>query len=393
MLKLFGEISVETFLEEYWQKKPLLVRGAFPSIANLISPEELAGLSLEEGTNSRLIIRQGEEWSIENGPFLESRFEELPTENYTLLVQEVDQYHSDVLRLKRHFRFLPDWRVDDVMVSFATPQGGVGPHVDHYDVFLIQGLGRRKWQISSRVKEDPEYLPNLGIKIMKDFQPTQEWVLEPGDMLYLPPMVPHNGEALDACMTYSVGFRAPSKDEILSAWLESYCLSLSDHDRYEDGNSLEVPRNPGQITAKALEHVTEWLTSIPKDSESVARWFGKLVTEPKRQNSTSEVSNYLAQGVKDEAIDEFRAILNAGSSLEWSENVRVAYFPTNESILFFVGGELLELHSSFLPIVEQLSNKTMIEKSSFDSWTEIEGSEELLAALHYLGILQIWEES
>lgn len=391
MVRIFGEISTEEFLGEYWQKKPLLVRGAFPAAAEILDPEELAGLSLEDGTTSRLIIQNGKNWTVEHGPFPESRFQNLPGENYTLLVQEVDHYHSDVLRLKRYFRFLPDWRLDDVMVSYAASGGGVGPHVDHYDVFLIQGSGRRKWQIGQRLFEEPDYVPEYELKIMKDFQVTEEWVLEPGDMLYLPPMVPHNGIALEPCMTYSVGFRAPAKEEILTAWIEAYCKELSAHDRYQDSLTLKPTVHPGELTADALQSVARWLGDIPRDQDSMAQWFGRLVTEPKRQNSSSEISNYIAIGVSDVAIETFHSALENFEELEWAESVRLAFYQASDSVFLFVDGELLELHSSFLPIIKHLSIARNIDQATFKSWSNIEGAEELLAAFHHLGILQVIE--
>jgi 50S ribosomal protein L16 3-hydroxylase len=175
------------FLRETWQKKPLLIRNAWSSWSNPLEPDELAGLACEERIESRLVIQSADGWKLEHGPMPEERFRKVGRNPWTLLVQAVDHHVPAVAALLEPFRFLPNWRVDDVMVSYAVDGGGVGAHFDQYDVFLVQGLGTRRWQIGGRCDEATELLPHNDLRLLAAFEPTEEWVLEPGDMLYVPP--------------------------------------------------------------------------------------------------------------------------------------------------------------------------------------------------------------
>ena len=215
--KHFLGLPVARFLGEYWQKKPLLIRQAFPNYQPPLTPEDLAGLACEEAALSRLVVhdRKKDSWTLRNGPFAEAEFPKLGKKDWTLLVQDMDKWDRDVRALLAHFRFLPAWRVDDIMISFAAPGGSVGPHVDQYDVFLLQAQGHRRWQIDTDPHAPCGFRPDVELKLLQKFTPSHEWLLEPGDMLYLPPGMPHHGEAVDACMTFSVGMRAPSQAELI----------------------------------------------------------------------------------------------------------------------------------------------------------------------------------
>ena len=268
------------FLGDYWQRHPLLVRGAFSPWRDLLSPEDLAGLACEELALARLVslTRERGDWQVEQGPFEESRFPALPERDWTLLVQDVDKWDADVAALLAAFSFLPRWRLDDVMVSFAAPGGSVGAHTDHYDVFLIQGRGRRRWQIDARPGAPLAMQEGQTLKLLQHFQPSHDWVLEPGDMLYLPPEIPHFGEALEACMTFSIGLRAPSDAELLA--------DLADH-LSEQGDGLErfgdpgraPARDPGLIDAESLTRLRGRLrTAVELDDQALAAWFGGMIT-------------------------------------------------------------------------------------------------------------------
>ena len=216
-------MAPETFLRDYWQKQPLLVRNAFPSYQSPIAPEDLAGLACEEGTLSRLVAHDPvtDGWMVRHGPFPEDLFPTLPRHDWTLLVQDVDKWDADVASVIDAFAFLPRWRLDDVMVSFAAPGGSVGAHVDQYDVFLVQAHGRRRWQVDSRPGAPLEFRNDVELRLLRTFEPDHDWVLGPGDMLYLPPGVPHHGVAEDACLTFSVGMRAPSAAELLGDFVDT----------------------------------------------------------------------------------------------------------------------------------------------------------------------------
>ncbi|HET7300157.1 MAG TPA: cupin domain-containing protein, partial [Oleiagrimonas sp.] len=182
-------MPVEQFLRDYWQKRPLLIRQAFPDFELPLTPDDLGGLGCEDSALSRLIEhdRNDDRWTVHTGPLDEALFERLPDYDWTLLVQDVDKWDADVAKLLEHFHFLPSWRVDDVMVSYAEDGGGVGAHVDQYDVFLLQGMGRRRWSIDARPNPPTAFRDDVELKILRDFAPSHTWTLEPGDMLYLPP--------------------------------------------------------------------------------------------------------------------------------------------------------------------------------------------------------------
>ena len=215
---LFGGRTIQDFLQNYWQKRPLLVRGALPGFSSPITPEALMGLACEEHANARIVLESNGQypWEVRYGPFDEEDFLELPESGWTVLVQEVDRYVAEVQDLLASVRFVPNWRLEDVQVSYAAPRGNAGPHVDSYDVFLLQGMGQREWAIGG--VPEPEDVPmqeDLDLSLLKEFKAASRWVLGPGDMLYLPPRYAHLGIALGPCLTYSIGFRAPEKGTLV----------------------------------------------------------------------------------------------------------------------------------------------------------------------------------
>ena len=296
-----------TFLRDYWQKKPLLVRQAFPGFVSPITPEDLAGLACEEAALSRVVLhdRRRDRWELRTGPFAETDFPALPDHDWTLLVQDVDKWDADVRALLAAFRFLPSWRLDDVMVSFAAPGGSVGAHVDQYDVFLLQAHGHRRWQIDSRPGAPTAFRPDVELKLLRDFQPDHDWVLAPGDMLYLPPGVPHHGVAEDACLTFSVGMRAPSQAELVADFAEELAALLPDERRYGDAG-LAPPADPHEIDDAAFARVRDALAPLrDMDDAAMRRWFGRFITQyrsagelprPPRPPTPAAVETALAGG-------------------------------------------------------------------------------------------------
>jgi 50S ribosomal protein L16 3-hydroxylase len=269
------------FLRDHWQKCPCLIRSAWPGWTNPLTPDELAGLACEDHVESRLIEQRRKTLKVEPGPLPEDRFGRLGKRQWTLLVQAVDHHVPQVAALIEPFRFIPDWRIDDVMVSYAADGGGVGAHFDHYDVFLIQGLGRRRWQVGGLCDNDTELLPHDELRLLANFEPTDEWVLEPGDILYVPPRFAHNGVAVgDDCMTYSVGFRAPARSELIAHWCDHLLSALDDDDRYADPD-LGVAGDPEEITAPAIDRLHAMVLDKMADRDAFARWFAAHVTTPK----------------------------------------------------------------------------------------------------------------
>jgi 50S ribosomal protein L16 3-hydroxylase len=275
---LLGGLSPRAFLREHWQKKPLLIRGAFPGFAGLLSPEDLMNLARRDDAQSRLVHQQRHRWQVSHGPFTPQSFLRLPSARWTLLVQDVNHFLPSARELLLKFNFIPHARLDDLMVSYATAGGGVGPHFDSYDVFLLQGMGRRRWQISAQ--QDRTLIADAPLKILLNFVPDQEWLLEPGDMLYLPPGYAHNGIAEERCMTYSVGFRAPAYQELMTQFL----VHLEDHSEidglYHDPD-LAWQRHPARISRAMLRQTGMVLKKIRWRSSDIERFLGTYLTEPK----------------------------------------------------------------------------------------------------------------
>ena len=327
-----GDLSLETFLAEYWQKKPLLIRQALPGIKPPIAADALAGLACEEEVESRLIIHnpENDQWDLTHGPFAEAKFSDLPKTHWTLLVQAVDHWVPAAADFLSQFYFIPSWRVDDLMISYSGDKGGVGPHYDNYDVFLVQVSGRRQWDVGGLYDESSARRPDTPVKILTEWEPEQSWILEPGDLLYVPPRVGHRGVAVgDDCMTCSVGFRAPSHRDLLLDYPEYIGERLSEEIRYADPNLLPQD-NPGQITSEAVQNVQKILTQYVQDQESLAQWFGRYMTSPKYQDEETTMEEY--------RLDDVRQHLAAGGSLIKNEGSRFAYQDHEKKVWLFVDG-------------------------------------------------------
>lgn len=275
---ILGDLTADQFLAEYWQKKPLLIRNAIPNFEPPIDGDDLAGLSLEAEVESRLVI--GDDWALEHGPFEESRFASLPEQNWSLLVQGVDLWVPEVADLLSSFDFLPSWRVDDIMVSYAEDGGNVGPHFDYYDVFLIQGEGQRHWQIGQHCSEADLHTDSTALKILKNLEVSDEWTLNPGDMLYLPPKIAHHGVAIGQCTTFSVGFRAPAATEMLDD-LATELLSRDITPNHLQDPPLNAAMANEPISGAYIQQVKELLQQTLDDEQMLGEWFAQFMTEPK----------------------------------------------------------------------------------------------------------------
>jgi 50S ribosomal protein L16 3-hydroxylase len=323
------------FLRDTWQQKPLLIRNPWRAWKNPLDPDDLAGLACEDHVESRLIVQKPKTWKVEPGPIPETRFGKLGKAPWTLLVQAVDHHVPDVAALIVPFRFIPNWRIDDVMVSYASDGGGVGPHFDQYDVFLVQGLGTRRWQIGGLCDDDTELLPHDDLRLLANFEVTEEWLLEPGDMLYVPPRFAHNGVAVgDDCMTYSIGFRAPSRSELIAHYVDDVLAGLSDDDRYGDAG-LVAQANPGEITADALARLHAMVLEKLADRDAFARWFGGYNSTPKYPDIDWAPE---AAG----SVEELRARLAAGEALHRNPASRFSFVRQGDGVLMFVDGATFE---------------------------------------------------
>ena len=266
-------------MRRHWQRSALLVRGAFPRLRDPLSPREVMALASSRDAVSRLVVRRGSQWSVEHGPIAASRFKQLPRRDWTVLVQDANHVSRGADALLASFDFVPHARIDDVMVSYAVPGGGVGPHVDSYDVFLLQGKGRRRWQVSRQ--KDHASVPGLELKILERFTPDEEWILEAGDMLYLPPGIAHNGIAESECLTWSIGFRAPSDRDFAAGFLDFLDERIEPRGRYRDPGARPAAR-PGEIPAAMVGHVARVIERSVRWSPGAIRDFtGCYLSEPK----------------------------------------------------------------------------------------------------------------
>jgi len=265
-------------MRRHWQREPLLVRGAFPGFRDPLSPREVLALAASPEASSRLVRRRGSSWSLEHGPFSPSRFKQLPRRDWTVLVQDVNHASDRADALLARFDFVSHARIDDVMVSHAAPGGGVGPHVDSYDVFLVQGAGRRRWQISRQ--GDHSFVPGLDLRILERFVPEEEWVLEAGDMLYLPPGVAHDGVAESECLTWSIGFRAPADRELAAAFLDFVHERLALEGQYADPGA-PAAEHPAEIPGAMMEHAARAVAAITWSPAEVREFAGRYLSEPK----------------------------------------------------------------------------------------------------------------
>lgn len=276
--RLLGGLSIRAFLERHWQKQPLLVRNAMPDFAGIVDRSAMIELACGDGCESRLVLRQGHRWSVEHGPFERKRLVRLPRNNWTLLLQGLDKVLPDARKLLAQFDFIPYSRLDDLMVSYAPDGGGVGPHFDSYDVFLLQGPGQRHWRVGKPA--DRVLLENAPLKILKRFSPDGQCLLRAGDMLYLPPAFAHDGVALGASYTYSIGFRAPSHRELMSQFLIFLEENLAVEGRYADPDLVAQDR-PAQIGAGMIAETQRLLGTIRWERRDVVEFLGRYLTEPK----------------------------------------------------------------------------------------------------------------
>jgi 50S ribosomal protein L16 3-hydroxylase len=359
-----GNMPLETFLSEYWQKKPLVIRSGLPDLESPIAPDVLAGLACEEGVESRLLI-QGEsdrDWELKHGPFNDEIFSQLPESHWTLLVQAVDHWIPEAGNLLKLFDFIPRWRMDDLMISYASDGGGVGPHFDNYDVFLIQTSGKRKWEIGGIYDETAPLRPDMPVSVLREFKAIETWALEAGDILYLPPGVGHNGIAEgNDCMTCSVGFRAPSHSEILREYTDYIGVNLGEALRYEDPD-LVAQENTGEITQQTLEKIQLILRKYIEDKELISQWFGRFVTTPKYQQADpldSEDSENTC------SIEDLKSHLASGGILVRNESSRYAFEVKDDKNILFVDGTCIDSINDTNELIEILCTEIELSDESF----------------------------
>jgi len=343
-MQFLGGLTPGQFLAEYWQKKPLLIKGALPGFTSPVRPVELRRLAQKDDVIARLILEEGGEypWELRDGPFTARELATLPKTKWALLVQEVDKHHEGARALLEPLSFIPQWRIDDVMVSLAPADSGVGAHIDHYDVFLLQGLGRRRWRIGDAPVPPGEegVFEDRDVSVLRDFRWTHEYILEPGDMLYLPPRVAHEGTALDECITISLGFRAPSQRDVVAEFADYLAPRIPEHAFYSDPG-LTPTDAPGLVDEQAISRLRALLLEALQDEDAFRSWALSSLTSARRVVFEDEWDDDEDEPLAEEDLLD---ALREGAPLVRVAGLRIAYtvLPDGFTVLG-VGGRTYRL--------------------------------------------------
>ncbi|MCH9643835.1 MAG: cupin domain-containing protein [Gammaproteobacteria bacterium] len=388
----FTDINLDTFLRDYWQKKPVVLKQAMSDFASPLSAEELAGLSLEPEVESRIVVEQPNQtppWIIRKGPFTDDEYTSLPKTHWTLLVQGVDRLLPEIQNLLDYFDFIPQWRVDDVMISYAALHGSVGPHYDNYDVFLLQAQGQRKWMLTTQNCHDKNIVSDVDLRIMNQFIIEQEYVLEPGDILYLPPHVGHHGVSLsDDCMTYSFGYRSYPGLEVINNFcdylneLDSFKSLYKDTDWRTINHTSELPEAAWK-NAKALIH-----TALDDDN-ILKNWFGQFAT-----NLDQEAEMQLPSILDNVSEDDFAALLSSNKTLHRHPICKMAYqLDANQSAYkLYINGVTWKIDGVTLDLIEMVANYRTIECQHLNDFISLSVNMGFLFELWQLQWLQFSDE-
>ena len=348
-LQVLGGITAEQFLNEYWQKKPLLVRNAMPEIINILEPDDVKELALEETVSARLIKQKDKDlnqWSVKSSPLIKGDFQKLP-KLWTLLVQAVDHYSFDLAELWKKFPFIPQWRRDDIMVSYAPKGGSVGQHFDFYDVFLVQGYGHRRWQLGQMCDENTAFVAGQPLKLLPEMDVHFDEVLAPGDLLYVPPGLSHYGVAEDDCLTFSFGFRMPNVATMMDRV----------SDRFADNALLKNPvidimrdqvGQIGEMTSNELAYLKAKVLDQLQHSSDFEHALVALMSEPKYPDNIPEPDEIEA--------DDLREILSKGYELCLEPASRLLYTQQDDQLLFWANGEACCIDDRFAPLLKALAD-------------------------------------
>ena len=348
----FKDLTPELFLEKYWQKKPLIIKNAFPNFEDPIDANELAGLAMEEFIESRIVANKTN-WDVKHGPFED--FSEFGEDKWTLLVQAVNNWYPGVNELIKPFSFIPNWRIDDVMVSFSTPGGGVGPHLDQYDVFIIQGEGKRRWRVGNPDPTLEQLLPHEDLKQVSEFCAIIDEITEPGDLLYIPPNHPHDGTAIDNSLNYSVGFQAPNAQELTSGFAD-YLLDNHLFENRFDDRARRATKEPAKLVDEDINLLTNVMREALNDSPITYDFLGKYLTTvhhtlnlliPTEQMEFSLIKQIFADGEVLEAVLGLKCVIINKPNFNY----------------LYANGEAFEIFEETQQLAEMLANK---EPLTFD---------------------------
>ncbi|MBN2647343.1 MAG: cupin domain-containing protein [Thiotrichales bacterium] len=386
----FAPISLPTFLAEYWQKKPILFRNALPDFQTPLSPEELAGLSLEEEVESRIVLQHGaQDYQLRRGPFTEADYAALPEKNWTLLVQGCDRLVPEVADLLNDFDFLPRWRIDDIMISYATEGGNVGPHFDHYDVFLMQASGQRRWLLTHQDCHEDNYIQGVDLRLMEKFVVEDEMVLNPGDILYLPPKVGHHGIALDdQCMTFSIGYRSYRGQELWDSFGDHLSENAEFKTLYLDPE-LNAGLAPGEVTLAAAQQAKALFEQKLQQEATLHAWFARFATQ-----LDQTASQMLPEPLTEEetpSLDAFIDALYAEVGLIRDSVCRFAFARIDHQVTLFINGSQWADFGVPAGFIELLANQSFLTQEMLEPWLDQPSVQALLFDLWQLQFLTFIE--
>jgi 50S ribosomal protein L16 3-hydroxylase len=317
-------INWPEFLEKYWQKQPVVLKNAFPNFVDPITPDELAGLAMEPEVDSRLVSQTDGKWSASHGPF--EHFDDLGETGWSLLAQAVNHWHMPSAELVRPFRVLPEWRLDDLMISYSVPGGGVGPHIDNYDVFIIQGMGRRRWRVGDAIPMR-QFCPHPALLHVDPFEPIIDVEMSPGDILYIPPGFPHDGFTYEDTLNYSVGFRGPNGRDLISSFAD-YALENDLGGAHYSDPDLTVREHAGRVEAHELERLRSMMVEMVSQPEDFKQWFGRFASTPRHELDIAPAEPPYSE-------EEVQDALMGGETLTRLSGLRVLNIDGN----FFINSE------------------------------------------------------
>ena len=353
-LDVLGGITAEQFLSEYWQKKPLLVRKALPEIAEILVPDDVMELALDENSVARLIKQKDKDpnqWTVKSSPLIKGDFQKMP-KLWTLLVQAVDHYSFDLAELWKKFPFIPQWRRDDIMVSYAQQGGSVGKHFDFYDVFLVQGYGHRRWQLGQMCDAETTFVEGQPLKLLPEIDVHFDEVLAPGDLLYVPPGLSHYGVAEDECLTYSFGFRMPNVADMMDRVSDKFMSNESLRNPLVD--ILRNRQNAiGQVTQVELDHLKAELLAKLNDSTLLEDAIMSLMAESKYPENIPEAEAIGTGDLED--------VLEQGYLMQIEPASRLIYTEQNNELLFWANGESICISAQFAPTLKKIADGQAVE--------------------------------
>ncbi|AZN32857.1 cupin domain-containing protein [Pseudoalteromonas sp. Xi13] len=353
-----NNLCEQEFLNQYWQKKPLLIKQGFTDFQDPIEAEELAGLAMEESIESRIVTNHNNDWQAYQGPFED--FEKLTEQHATLLVQAVDHWHSDAAQLLHPFRFIPNWRIDDLMISYSTPKGGVGPHLDQYDVFIIQGQGKRHWRVGLPDPTLKQFAQNKKLLQVEQFEAVIDCILEPGDILYIPPGCPHEGYAIENALNYSVGFRAPNQQDLFSSFADHVIDTDSGQKRYTD-HTLALRDSKGELLQSETDKVKTLMQALLNNDELFKHWLGNTLSQAKHEMDLAPLEELITC----EQISDF--IANNAEEFERLGGVRAIYQQLEDTLLLSINGENYPLPLCDLNAVKLLTDHDYVNTDDLNA--------------------------